>query len=200
MTDLQAAIQEVKFGVKGGGDWNGAANHTFLTAALGDANTYLTNTASEYLGSMGAAVSPKKELQALYDEAVTLNNTGLDVTTGDFIAQYQRQEALDTETQKLRELVWNITLGTWESADPTVTSATKAKTTTVQKSVTFTLDSAYTDTAWTVYAAATGAALATGVTASNDGTTLTLAAAGTDIAAAESGKVESSRLKLTVTN
>jgi hypothetical protein len=71
--------------------------------------------------------------------------------------------------------------------------------------VSFTLSSAYTGTTWKVYTASTGTTEAPGVSAANSGTALTLThitdipAADYYVAATETGKTESARLKLTVT-
>lgn len=94
-----------------------------------------------------------------------------------------------------------------KSTTPTATTTTVAKTAATQTSVGFTLTNAPVyadDQTWTVYTAATGSTLATGVTASNVGNTLTLSHE-TDIPAGnyyvsvtETGKAESDRLALTV--
>jgi hypothetical protein len=90
---------------------------------------------------------------------------------------------------------------------PQVSSSTYTKTQATEATATFTLTNTYAGSVtWKVYAAATGDALATGVTASLSGSTLTLTHA-SDIpagdyyvSAAEAGKGESGRLILIVVN
>jgi hypothetical protein len=93
-----------------------------------------------------------------------------------------------------------------QSGTPTIdaAAATIAKTTTTQKSVSFTLTSSNTGT-WKVYNAETGGAALTNVSATFAGSALTLTASGDDLAAGvyyvsvtENGKTESARLGLTV--
>ncbi len=100
---------------------------------------------------------------------------------------------------------WGVSLP--KSATPTATTTTVARASATAKSVDFTLtnDPAYANgQSWKVYALSTGDTQATGVTAANEGNKLTLshATAIPDrtyyVAVTEEGKVESDRLKLTV--
>jgi hypothetical protein len=92
-----------------------------------------------------------------------------------------------------------------QTAAPTASITTIAKTAAVQESVTFTLSAAYpAGTTWKVYAAETGPTAPAGVTVSVTGTDLTLThdtdipAADYWVSATETGKTESARLGLTV--
>lgn len=101
------------------------------------------------------------------------------------------------------DLVVTHTFALPKSTKPTADTATVKKTASSQASVEFTLNSDLTGT-WSVYDALTGGNVVTGVTASANGTTLTLShatnvPAGTYyVSVTEEGKSESARLALTV--
>ncbi|MDR1586110.1 MAG: InlB B-repeat-containing protein [Treponema sp.] len=162
---------------------------TLTSTHDGEWKVYGVETGGEALSGVSVSFSAP---------TLTLTAAGDDLAAGDYWVSVTETDK--TESQRLGLVV----VQPGQSGVPAAVNADAAKTAPSQKSVSFTLTSTH-DGVWKVYGVETGGAVLSGVSVSFSAPTLTLTAAGDDLAAGdywvsvtEAGKTESPRLALTV--